>query len=139
MGVKRAVTVALPAPVMVRVFPEIVATEAESERYEKVPGIEPVTEGSVTAKAASPKVFAGRVKEERVTSALATVMVKELVVAVAVLESVTLMASDEDPAAVGVPEITPVDEFSERPGGSEPLARAKVFPPDPPEVERERE
>ena len=66
-------------------------------------------------------------------------MVKELVVAVEVLESVTRMASEDDPAEVGVPEMTPLDVLSERPGGSEPLARAKVFPPDPPEVERERE
>jgi hypothetical protein len=64
-------------------------------------------------------------------------MVKELVVAVAVLESVTRTVSDDDPAALGVPEIAPVDELRESPAGNEPLARAKEFPPEPPLLTRE--
>ena len=62
-----------------------------------------------------------------------TVMVKEDVVAVAVLESVTRAVSALDVSTVGVPEMTPVEELSVRPGGSVPVGREKDFPPDPPE------
>lgn len=39
---------------------------------------------------------------------------------VGVVESVTIKASEEVPAAVGVPEITPVELFRLSPDGSEP-------------------
>ena len=96
-----------------------------------------MTVGAVRVKGESPKVLVERVNEERSGCALATVMVKELVVAVAVLESVTRTVSDDDPAALGVPEIAPVDELRESPAGKEPETRAKEFPPDPPLLTRE--
>ena len=69
------------------------------------------------------------------------VMVKELVVAVAVLLSVTRTEMTEAPAAVGVPVIVAVSPRSMRvrPAGREPEARAKELLPDPPEGVRVRE
>ena len=52
----------------------------------------------------------------------------------AVDESVTEMVIGAETICVGVPEITPVEELSVRPVGNRPLARAKVFPPEPPEA-----
>ena len=49
-----------------------------------------------------------------------------LVVAVSAVppvESVTLTVNENGPAVVGVPLITPVEEFNVRPPGSEPDAR----------------
>ena len=68
-----------------------------------------------------------------------TVSVKEEVVALAPLLSVAVMAREESPREVGIPEITPVKELRDSPEGRAPEVRAKVVPPDPPEVERERE
>ena len=48
-------------------------------------------------------------------------IVKEIVfvaVALGVAESVTVMATENDPLAVGVPEITPVAAAIERPAGN---------------------
>ena len=100
--------------------------------------MEPVTVGSVRAKGALPKVFVGMVKEERSGWALLTVMVKALVVAVAVLESVTPMVIAEDPAALGVPEITPVAVSRVSPEGRVPERSAKLRGVAPPEEVRER-
>ena len=79
-----------------------------------------------------PKVFVAIEKEEREVVALEIVMVKEFVVAVAVLLSVTRMVIAEEPAAVGVPEMVP-EELKERPAGSEPKRSVKVVPPAPPD------
>ncbi len=70
---------------------------------------------------------------------VATVMVNELVVAVAVLLSVTRTVMAADVAAVGVPVIAPVDELIVNPAGRVPDAMAKEFPPDPPAVDIESE
>jgi hypothetical protein len=43
------------------------------------------------------------------------------------------------PVAVGVPDITPVEELSVTPAGSDPDGREKVPEPDPPLVERKSE
>ena len=69
------------------------------------------------------------------------VMVKEPVLAVAVLLSVTRTVMAEEPAAVGVPVIVAVSPRSMRvrPAGREPEARAKELLPDPPEGVRVRE
>lgn len=64
---------------------------------------------------------------------------KLVVVAVAVLESVTRAVMDDVVAVVGVPEITPLEVSIVSPAGSVPLGSEKVLPPDPPEVESERE
>ena len=66
-----------------------------------------------------------------------TVMVKELVVAVALLLSVTRTVMAEVPAADGVPVMAPVDELMPRPAGRVPVAMAKELPPDPPDDESE--
>ena len=71
---------------------------------------------------------------EIVCVALLTRIVKEDVVAVAVLLSVTRIAIDCEPGVVGVPEIAPVEELRVRPPGRVPEASAKVFPPEPPDV-----
>src|SRR5437764_786768 len=44
-------------------------------------------------------------------------------------ESFTLTLNGYDPTAVGVPEMTPFDPPSERPGGSAPLATEKLIVP----------
>ncbi len=75
------------------------------------------------------------VKEEREVVALEMVIVKEFVVAVAVLLSVTRIVIAEEPADVGVPEMVP-DELKERPAGREPERSVKVLPPEPPEALR---
>ena len=69
------------------------------------------------------------------------VIVKELVVAVAVLLSVTRTAMAEEPAAVGVPVIVAVSPRSMRvrPEGRVPEARAKALLPEPPKGVRVRE
>ena len=100
-----------------------------------MPAREPVTVGAVRVKGASPKVFEEIVKEEREVVALEMVIVKEFVVAVAVLLSVTRTVMAEDPAAVGVPEMVP-EELKERPAGREPERSVKVSLPDPPEALR---
>jgi hypothetical protein len=66
-------------------------------------------------------------------------MVKLEVTAVAPDESVTVTAMVDDPASVGVPEITPVDEFNDKPPGRLPAVTLKLFPPGPPEVPTVRE
>lgn len=67
------------------------------------------------------------------------VRVKVFVVAVAVLLSVTRTVMAEDPAVVGVPEITPVDEFNESPATKVPFVIEKLLPPDPPVAESDNE
>ena len=57
-------------------------------------------------------------------AAAATEMVKAPVVAVAVALSVTVTEIVESPAVVGVPEMTPVELFNERPAGKLPDAIA---------------
>jgi hypothetical protein len=81
----------------------------------------------------SPKVTLVEVMLSANWSACETVIVKMEVVAVAVLESVTRIEILDDPVALGVPEMTPVDVFSERPAGRDPDARANMFPPEPPD------
>jgi hypothetical protein len=66
---------------------------------------------------------------------LETVIVNELVVADEELPSVTLTEIICDPTALGVPEITPVFELSERPAGSDPEVIANKLEPLPPEDE----
>jgi len=53
-------------------------------------------------------------------------------VAVAPNESVTLNATVNEPDAVGLPEITPVDTFNVTPAGKDPLDNAHVYPDVPP-------
>jgi len=65
------------------------------------------------------------------------VRVKELVVAVAVLLSVTRTVMAEDPATVGVPEMMP-PELKDRPEGREPEKRENELLPDPPDALRVR-
>ena len=60
------------------------------------------------------------VETESVGVAAATAMLSDFV-AVLLLASVTLTVKDEVPDAVGVPEITPEEAFSDSPAGSEPL------------------
>jgi hypothetical protein len=72
---------------------------------------------------------------EIVREAFEMVRMKLEVVRVAVEESVTETVKVEVPTIEGVPEMTPVEELIVRPAGSVPLATAKVFPPDPPELE----
>ena len=100
-----------------------------------MPAREPVTVGAVRVKGALPKVFVAIEKEEREVVALEIVMVKESVVAVAVLLSVTRMVIAEEPADVGVPEMVPA-ELKDRPAGREPERSVKVSLPDPPEALR---
>ncbi|MGD0922781.1 MAG: hypothetical protein ABSA70_13590 [Terriglobia bacterium] len=47
-------------------------------------------------------------------------------------ESVTCTVNVQLPVLVGVPEITPVDELSDNPGGSVPLMTLQVSVPAPP-------
>jgi hypothetical protein len=61
------------------------------------------------------------------------------VVATLVFESVNRAVMAKVPVAVGVPEITPVDELSVTPAGSDPDAIEKVPDPDPPLFESVRE
>jgi hypothetical protein len=56
-----------------------------------------------------------------------------------VFESVIRAVIAYVPAAVGVPEMTPVEVLSVTPAGSEPDAMEKVPDPDPPLVESESE
>ncbi len=61
------------------------------------------------------------------------VIVNEEVAAVPVYgESVTVTTIAEDPATVGVPEISPVDELRVNPLGSVPVVTANDFVPAPP-------
>ena len=53
-------------------------------------------------------------------------------VAVLLLASVTFTVNDEVPDAVGVPEIAPVEAFSDRPAGSEPLLTLHEYGVVPP-------
>ena len=53
-GVNVAVITEEPAPTTVRVVPETLMTDVLPDEYEKVPGTEPVTVGSVTVNAESP-------------------------------------------------------------------------------------
>ena len=69
--------------------------------------------------------------------ALATVMVKELVVAVALLLSVTRTVMAKLPTCVAVPEIVLPESVT--PAGRVPDAIAKVLPPDPPALAMARE
>lgn len=71
--------------------------------------------------------------------ALVTVIVNELVVAVAVLLSVTRTVMAADVTTEGVPVIAPVDALILNPAGRAPDAMAKELPPDPPALERARE
>ena len=48
------------------------------------------------------------------------------------LESTTMSVKLNAPWAVGVPEITPVEGFSVRPGGKAPVAMENVYGPMPP-------
>jgi hypothetical protein len=66
-------------------------------------------------------------------------IVNELVVEVAPLLSVTVTVIDEFPAAVAVPEIVPEELLRDKPAGSKPLAREKLFPPEPPVAEMVKE
>ena len=43
-----------------------------------------------------------------------------------------MIASESDPAVVGVPEIVPVDGSSANPAGSEPAGTDQVYAPTPP-------
>jgi hypothetical protein len=80
-------------------------------------------------------------REERVIDcdALFTVMVNELVVAVAVLLSVTRTVMAADVTTEGVPVMAPVDALILNPAGRAPDAIANELPPDPPALERESE
>ena len=66
-------------------------------------------------------------------------MVKLEVTAVAPDESVTVTRTVDDPGAVGVPEITPVNESNDKPSGRLPVVTLKLFPPGPPEGATVRE
>lgn len=68
-------------------------------------------------------------------AAALTVMVKEFVVAVAVLLSVTRTVIELVPEVVGTPEMIPVEESKERPVESDPEAIENELPPLPPDVE----
>ena len=61
-------------------------------------------------------------------------MIVTVVVSVALVESVTVNVSDtgEAFAVVGVPEITPVAVFRDKPTGSVPEVLANVYGPTPP-------
>ncbi|CAB4575458.1 unannotated protein [freshwater metagenome] len=63
------------------------------------------------------------------------VIVKLLVAAVLLPLSVTVITNELDPAVVGVPLMTPVDELRLKPAGSEPEVTVKSFPPLPPAVD----
>ena len=67
------------------------------------------------------------------------VMVKLAVVAVLPSASVTLTVMACDPACVGVPEISPLADPSDKPEGRVPLTKEKVFVPTPPDEETVRE
>jgi hypothetical protein len=56
-----------------------------------------------------------------------------VLVPVAPVESVILMVTDGELTVVGVPEMTPVVVFSERPGGRAPAVIAQVYGGVPPE------
>ena len=49
-----------------------------------------------------------------------------------VAESVTVIVKVKDPAAVGVPERTPVAGFNVKPAGSDPVVTANVYGLMPP-------
>jgi hypothetical protein len=69
----------------------------------------------------------------------ATVIVKLDVVAVAEFASVTRIWIDRFWTVVGVPLMTPVEEFKVRPAGSVPLTKAKDRGVAPPEALIDRE
>ena len=62
----------------------------------------------------------GQAVEEPVEEVICIDKAAVAVSGVGVVESVTIKASDEVPAVVGVPEITPVELFRLSPDGSEP-------------------
>jgi hypothetical protein len=55
-------------------------------------------------------------------------------IAMLLAESVTVMVIVNDPALVGVPDITPVTEFNVSPAGSVPVVTANVYGATPPEA-----
>jgi hypothetical protein len=75
VGVKVAVMTEEPTPTTVRVEPETLITDVVADEYVKVPGTEPVTDGAVTVKAASPKFLATSLQAENVGVALPIVKV----------------------------------------------------------------
>ena len=73
--------------------------------------------------------------EDNVGGGVDTTMLNALVpVCTGIVESVTRTVKLKVPAAVGVPEITPVPALSDRPVGNEPLARDQVYGGVPPEA-----
>ena len=80
-GVKVAVITEEPAPTTVSVVPETLMTDVVADEYEKVPGIEPVTVGSVTVNAESPKFLETLLQAENVGVALPIVKVSVTCVA----------------------------------------------------------
>lgn len=57
---------------------------------------------------------------------LLEILIDKLLEAVAALASLTWAPNANDPAVLGVPEIAPVDELSDRPVGSCPLTVLQV-------------
>lgn len=116
--------------------------ESDPERVQ----IEGVVDAKVMARPDVEVSVKGRVKEPEpnarsesapnviVWLAAFTVMVNELVVAVAELLSVTRMERELLPALLGVPEMTPVEGAKVRPVGSDPEKVLKVLVPLPPDV-----
>ena len=74
-GVKVAVITEEPAPTTVSVVPETLMTDVVADEYENEPGTEPVTKGSVTVKAESPKFLETLLQAENVGDPLPTVTV----------------------------------------------------------------
>ena len=75
VGVKVAVITELPTPTTVSVVPETLMTDVVADEYENEPGIEPVTVGSATVKAESPKFLETLLQAENVGDPLPTVTV----------------------------------------------------------------
>lgn len=74
----------------------------------------------------------------RGVTAAATVMLNDFVAvcAVGVAESVALMVKVEEPEAVGVPEIVPVEAFNVRPARRDPELMDQVYGAVPPATAR---
>jgi hypothetical protein len=90
-----------PTPTTVRVEPETLITDVVPDEYVKVPGTEPVTDGAVTVKAASPKFLATSLQAENVGVTLGAVGRSELNVAKPVIAGVAPVPVLEKPPAVG--------------------------------------
>ena len=109
----------VPGATNVIVVPETVHTPVVADVN---PTVNELDEVALKATVPEPKTLSARGPKVIVCPIFATVIVKLEVEAVAFIESVKVTETLASPAAVGVPEINPVEELRDRPDCKVPVS-----------------